>query len=146
MDIKIIVAIIGASVTLLVAIIADYSNKRKEFLQKELEFKLDRYNDFFSGFAEIGSGYKTYEAHLKFANAVNTINLIGNFEILENIYSLIDYSTNNRDDDVSTEDQDLIINKIISSIRKDLHQPYSGEFKFRIISPGIKPGDIVIRD
>jgi len=148
METAITVALIGGIVTLAAALFAPLFARQREMKQKELEFKLDRYKEFFSGFAEIGSGYKSYEAHLKFANAVNTINLIGSVEVLKSAYELLDCISSHRGDDCSVEEQDRIINKIVIAIQKDLSQTYKGgisQLRFQTISPGIKPGEAVER-
>lgn len=146
METTIMVALIGGIFTLAVALFVHLFTKQRELKQKELEFKLDRYKEFLSGIAEIGSKYKSYEAHLKIANAVNTINLIGSVEVLKNTYELLNYIMSHRGDKYDIEQQDRIINKIILSMRKDLSQNYKkeiGQFMFRTISPGIKPGEAV---
>jgi len=148
METAITVALIGGMVTLATALFAHLFARQRELKQKELEFKLDRYKEFLSGFAEIGSGYKSYEAHLKIANAVNTINLIGSVEVLKSTYELLDYVSSHRGNEYPVEEQDRIINKIVIAIRKDLSQTYKGEIgqlRFRTISPGIKPGEAVER-
>jgi hypothetical protein len=93
MQTAILVAIIGALATLLVAVCAHFLQQRREHRLKNLQFKLDRYADFLGGFAEIGSKHKTYEAHLKIANSENAmkVNLIASREVLQHVYSLLDY-------------------------------------------------------
>jgi hypothetical protein len=146
MDTAITIAIIGGIFTLIAALFAHLFTRQRELKQKELEFKFDRYKEFLSGFAEIGSAYKSYEAHLKMANALNTINLIGSIEVLKSTYELLDYLSSRRGDDYSVEEQNRIINEIVIAIRKDLSQAYKGEVgqqRFRVVSPGINPGEAV---
>jgi hypothetical protein len=146
METIIIVALIGGIFTLASALFVHLFTKQRELKQKELEFKLDRYKEFLSGIAEIGSKHKSYEAHLKIANAVNTINLIGSAEVLNNTYELLNYIMSHRAGKYDIEEQDRIINRIILSMRKDLSQNYKkeiGQFMFRTISPGIKPGEAI---
>jgi hypothetical protein len=110
----------------------------KENQLKNLQFKLDRYADVLGGFAEIGSKQKTHEAHLRIANAVNTMNLFASREVLEHVYRLLDYVSGHQDHSYSREKQDEIIRKIILAIRSDLGGKTSNltDFPFRTISPG----------
>ncbi len=140
-----LVAIIGALATLIAAVIGQFLNRRREIKLQELKFKLDRYMDFLSGFSEMGSIYKSYEAHRKLANSVNLMNLIASREVLEKVHDLLDYIGTHRGDDYSIEQQDNIIRSIILAIRKDLGQKVLRfkDFNFRTISPGIKPNETV---
>jgi hypothetical protein len=139
------VALIGALATLIAAVVGQYLNRRREVKLQELKFKLDRYMDFLSGFSEMGSSYKSYEAHRKLANSVNLMNLIASREVLEKVHDLLDYIGTHQGEDYSVEQQDNIIRSIILSIRKDLGQKVSQfkDFKFRTISPGIKPDEAI---
>ena len=147
MDVEIKVAIIAGLVTFAAAVIAYFLERRREHKLKELEFRLDRYKDFLAAFAEIGSGYKTHEAHLKLANAVNSMNLIASRPVLNHVYSLIDYVQSHRGPSYSVAEQDEIIRQIILAIRDDLGQDTSAfrDFSFRTISPGTRPGEVVER-
>ena len=140
-DTSILVAIIGAFVTLSVFFIGEFYTRNREVRQKEIEFKLQKYNDFLGGFAEIGSGTKTYAAHLKFANAINTCNIIASKKTLGNMYALLDYVSTHNGSDYSIKEQDAIIQNIILSIREDLGQSSFEfqDFPFRTISPGGSP-------
>ncbi|MGA2236178.1 MAG: hypothetical protein ABSG23_11940 [Terriglobales bacterium] len=85
MSAAILVAVIGAVATLIVAVISHFFARRRELQLKNLEFKLDRYADFLGAFAEMGSGQKTYEAHLRVASAINTMNLFASRDVLHNV-------------------------------------------------------------
>jgi hypothetical protein len=131
-------ATVGGLATLFVAVISHFFSRRREYQLKNLQFKLDRYADFLGGFAEIGSEQKTPEAHLRIANAVNTMNLFASREVLEQVYALLQYVGDHRDQSYSREKQDEIICKIILAIRSDLGGKTSdlASFAFRTISPG----------
>ena len=145
MNVEIKVAIIAGLVTFAATIIAYFLERRRERQLKELEFRFDRYKDFLAAFAEMGSSYKTHEAHLKLANAVNSMNLIASRPVLNHAYSLIDYVQTHRGSSYSVAEQDEIICRIILAIRDDLGQNTSEfqGFPFRTISPGIRPGEVV---
>ena len=148
MNLQLVIAIIAASATLLGAMVAHYFTRRRELGLKELTFKLDKYAEFLAGFAEMGSKHKTYEAHLKIASSVNTLNLIASNEVLVRVYELLDYVSQHRGKNYSIEEQDRILNNIVLSVRKDLGQRHGKEFemfKFRLISPGIAPGEVIDR-
>jgi len=138
MNIAILTAVIGALATLIVALMSHFSARRREHQLKNLQFKLDKYADFLGGFAEIGSANKTRDAHLKIANAVNTMNLFASREVLSNVYGLLDYVSSHRGDSYSVAEQDRIIQRIILAIRQDLGESTSDltNFSFRTISPG----------
>jgi len=138
MNVAILTAVIAAMATLLVAVISHFSARRREHRLKNLQFKLDKYADFLGGFAEMGSANKTREAHLRLANAVNTMNLFAGHEVLLRVYELLDYISDHRDGSYSVREQDEIIRKIILAIRRDLNEKISdlSSFPFRTISPG----------
>jgi hypothetical protein len=138
MNVAILTAVIGALGTLIVAMISHFSARRREYQLKNLQFKLDKYTDFLGGFAEIGGANKTREAHLRIANAVNTMNLFASPEVLSNVYRLLDYVSSHQGDSYSVAEQNEIIQGIILAIRHDLGESTSGlaTFSFRTISPG----------
>jgi hypothetical protein len=145
MEIKIMIAVISGFVAIIVAFLTYYLTKKKEINLKELEFKLEKYNDFLSGFSEIGSGYKTYEAHNKVANSTNLLNLIASKEVLEKTFSLFEYVENHSDESFDIKEQNRLTDEIIISMRKDLKQNYNKlkGFKFKLMSPGIRPGEVI---
>lgn len=132
------VAVIGALATLITATISHFFARRREHQLRNLQFKLDRYADFLGGFAEIGSSQKTPEAHLRIANAVNTMNLMASREVLERVYRLLDYIRSHQGESYSLAEQDEIIREIILAIRADLGDRTADltDFPFRTISPG----------
>jgi hypothetical protein len=138
MNVAILTAAIGALATLVVALISHFSARKREYQLKNLQFKLDKYTEFLGGFAEIGNANKTREAHLKVANAVNTMNLFASREVFSSVYGLLDYVSNHQGDSYSTVVQNEIIRKIILAIRHDLGESTSdvAGFSFRTISPG----------
>jgi hypothetical protein len=139
---------ISAVAILMVAVISHFFARRREHQLKNLEFKLDRYADFLGAFAEMGSERKTYKAHLRVANAVNTMNLFASRDVLNHVYRLLEYVSSHSDSTYSVVEQDKIIGKIILSIRADLGEKTSNfaGFLFRTISPGnpmqSEPNDI----
>jgi uncharacterized membrane protein YccC len=138
MNAAILVAVIGAVATLIVAVVSHFFARRRDHQLKNLEFKLDRYADFLGAFAEMGSGQKTHEAHLRIANAINTMNLFASRDVLDHVYTLLDYVNTHKDITYSVVEQDKIISHIILSIRTDLGEETSSlaNFPFRTISPG----------
>ncbi|HEX8846520.1 MAG TPA: hypothetical protein VF791_17870 [Pyrinomonadaceae bacterium] len=146
MNLQLWVAIIAASVTMMSAVFTLYFTRRREIKLRELSFKLDKYADFLTGFSVMGSRHKTYEAHLKLTDSVNTLNLIASSEVLTHVYELLDYVSQYQGASYSVEEQDRILNQIILSIRKDLGRSHGREFegfKFRLISPGLAPGQVI---
>jgi len=145
MQTAVLAAPVAAASTLAAALIADFLQRRRDSRLKNLEFKLDRYEEFLAGFAEMGSQRKTHEAHLKIANAVNTMNLWASPPVLRQVYSLLDYVQSNSSSSYSVAEQDRIIRRIIQEIRRDLGQSTSGlqDFPFRTISPGTRPGEVI---
>ena len=136
------VVVVGGILSILAVITTHYLIKRRELEIREAEHKLERYNDLLASFAGIGSGYKTYEAHIHFTNAINTLSLIANKKVLEAAYELVDYINKGESD--NTSEQDRILNKLILEIRRDLHTKTSKDFRqfeFHIISHGLKPGE-----
>lgn len=141
MNIAISVALIGALATLIAATVSHFFARRREHQLRNLQFRLERYAEFLGGFAEMGSSNKTYEAHLRIANAVNTMNLIASRKVPECVYELLDYVSSHRGPEYQVNEQDRIIGSIILAIRADLGEKTSGlsDFRFRTISPGSGP-------
>ena len=142
----VLVAIVGGILAILAAIITHYLMRIRDLEMKEAEYKLERYNDFLASFAEIGSGFKPYEAHVRFENAVNTLNLVASYEVLVLIYELLKYIETHKGAEYSVHDQDKILNKMILEIRRDLHPrtiKNFEQFEFRIISHELRPGEYV---
>ncbi|CAD6491217.1 MAG: hypothetical protein LAKADJCE_00081 [Candidatus Argoarchaeum ethanivorans] len=140
------VIVVGGILSILAATISHYFIKRRELDIRDAEHKLERYNYLLESFAGIGSGYKTYEAHVHFTNAVNTLNLIASKKVLEAVYELVDYIQTPKGESYNISDQDRITNKLILEIRRDLHSKTLKDFKqfeFRIKSHGLKPGEVV---
>jgi hypothetical protein len=141
----ILAAAIGALATLIVALIAHFSARRREYQLKNLQFKLDRYADFLGGFADIGSDHPTREANMRVAEAINVMNLIASRQVLSHVYELLDYVNSHGsvrgDGQYSVREQDEIVRKIVLAIRRDLGEeaPNLADFRFRAISGGGAP-------
>jgi hypothetical protein len=138
------IAFLGIFATLIAGLLTYYFSKIKDIRLKELDFKIHIYNQLMIGFSDLGSPHKTYEAHQKVANAISLINLFGNKDVLTKINNLLDY-LNSKKQDYEIDEQDRLTNDIILSIRKDLKQKNRKmkNFKFQIISSGIKAGEII---
>lgn len=138
------VVVVSGTLSIFGVIITHYLIKRRELEIREAEHKLERYKDFLASLAGIGSGYKTYEAHVNFTNAANTINLIASKEILEAVYELVDYAQTHKGESYNISDQSRILNKLILEMRRDLHPKTSKDFRqfeFHFFSHGLKPGE-----
>lgn len=141
MDTGILVAIISLVALIIANILTHYYTHKRELKQRELEFRMKLYSEFMEAYTLLG-GNKSYEAHLSFANAVNTLNIIANYETLENVNELINLiSLNELDHSEFIKNQNRITKKIILAFRKDLSQSYKGEIEnlnFHVISPNEK--------
>ena len=140
------VVVVGGTLSILAAITTHYLMKRRELKMREAEHKLERYNDFLASLAGIGSGYKTYEAHVHSANAINTLSIVASKKVLEAVYEMVDYIQPHEGKSDNISEQDRILNKLILEIRRDLYPKTSKDFrqfKFRLISHGLKPGEAV---
>jgi len=138
------IAIISGLLAILAAIITHYLTKRRELEIREAEYKLERYKDFLASLAGVGSGYKTYDAHVHFTNAANTLNLIASKKVLEAVYELVDYVQTHKGENYNISEQNKILNKLILEIRRDLHPRTLKDFKqfeFHFFSHGLKPGE-----
>ena len=73
------------------------------------------------------------------------MNIIASKEVLEKTYSLFVYIEKQRDENYDIKEQNKLTDEIIISMRKDLKQNYKRlkGFKFKIISPGIRPGEVI---
>ena len=140
------VAVITGMLTILAAIITHYLAKRRELEIREAEYKLERYKDFLDSLAGIGSGYKTYEAHTSFANAVNTLNIAANKKVLEAVYEVVEYIETHKGEDYTIAEQNRILSRLMLEIRRDLHPRTLKDFarfEFHFFSYGLRPGEAV---
>ncbi|MBE9595037.1 MAG: hypothetical protein IMF19_16345 [Proteobacteria bacterium] len=140
----VLVVVVGGILSILAAITTHYLIKRRELEIREAEHKLKRYKDFLASLAGIGSGYKTYEAHVHFTNAANTLNLIASKKVLEAVYELVDHVQTHKGEGYNISEQNRILNKLILEIRRDLHPKTSKDFRqfeFHFFSHGLKPGE-----
>ena len=136
----VLAAIVSGILVIFAAIYTNYRTREKDLKMKEYEHKLERYKEFLGSFAEIGGRFKTYEAHIRFANAVNTLNIVASKDVLEEVYGLVKQAG------YSTNDQDETFKKVILVIRRDLH-PKTIEnferFEFPVLSTELRPGTYV---
>ena len=132
------VVVIGGIISIFAAIGTHYLIKRRELEIIVVEHKFERYNDFMASFSGIGGENKTYEAHVHFTNAINTLNLIASKKVLEAMNELVDYVQTHKGECFNISEQNIILNKLILEIRRDLHPKTSKDFRqfeFRVISP-----------
>lgn len=136
MNAAILAAVITGLVTLLVAVISHFFARRRDYQLRNLQFKLDKYGELFAAFAEIGTKARTKEGELRFATALNTINLFAGHEVLLRVYELVNYINAHREMPYSVDEQDEIVKKIVLAIRRDLGEAASdlADFPFRMFS------------
>ena len=86
------------------------------------------------------------EAHVHSANAINTLSIVASKKVLEAVYEMVDYIQPHEGKSYNISEQDRILNKLILEIRRDLYPKTSKDFrqfKFRLISHGLKSGEDV---
>ncbi len=83
------VAFIGALITLIGFFITDRLERARALRLRNLEFRLDRYKEFWQAFSEL-SANRTYETQLRFGNGANVVLLIGGMDLLNAVKDLVD--------------------------------------------------------
>jgi hypothetical protein len=140
------VALIGALITLIGFFVTDRLERARALRLRNLEFRLDRYKEFWQAFSEL-SANRTYETQLRFVNGVNVVLLIGGLDLLRSVKDLVD--NYNSDEKRSPDRYRQILNRIMLGMRRDLNARDSerlAQFEFPLIVPDIRPPAEAPRD
>jgi hypothetical protein len=120
MNDAVIVAIITAAASVVVAALTFYLTKRHELVVQLRNEKLNHYRVLFSALSDLAiDGTDKEAANMKFALAVNTIALAAPQEVIQALMEFHDevkFSNPNR----SAENHDRLLKKLILSVRRDI--------------------------
>lgn len=117
---SILVAIITASGSILVAALTFYLTKRHQLKVEWQKEKLNHYKVLLSSLSDLAvDGTDKTDANMRFSLAANTIALVAHQYVIEALMSFHDeikYSNQNK----SSEKHDELLNKLLLTIRKDI--------------------------
>ena len=141
MDKTIIVAIISASASIIVAAISYVLNKRSERKAALQQRKVAHYQELLNALSELAvDGTDKNMANQRFANAANTIALVAPqyvIEALMRFHDEVKYSNPNK----SQEGHDKTLKELLLAIRKSLELPFRDDpqtFDFHLIGSSPK--------
>ena len=124
-------ALLGGLGTLVGYFISNSLERQRAARLREMEFRLDRYKEFLLAFNE------DEPTHLRFANSINVILMIGGAGLLN---AIKDLAENYNDEDGTAEKQQLILDRILFQMRCDLNAPDSRKlkkFRFPVLAPDV---------
>ncbi|NVJ67376.1 MAG: hypothetical protein HWE16_12890 [Gammaproteobacteria bacterium] len=132
---NVLIAVIAASASIIVASITYLFSKSKEREADWRKKKLEMYHELFSAISGIVDGDSTPEAQKQFAKSTNTLGLIASVDVIEAMQELrVATKPENR------EKHDEVLTKFIIAVRKDMGLPLSVEpnFTYTLWSSGVK--------
>jgi len=138
---QIIIAIIGASGTLLLASLTYYLTKRQQIEKEWRDAKINHYKVLLSSLSGLAvDGIDKNEANLNFSLAVNTIALVAPQYVVTavmNFHDEVKFSNSNR----KPENHDKLLIELLLAIRKDIKISKKDDpesFKFHLIGSSPK--------
>jgi hypothetical protein len=121
MDKSVLIAIITASGSVIVAAVSFYLTKRHQIKSEWQKEKLSHYRDLLSALSELAiDGTDKDKANIKFASSANTIALVASQEVITaimNFHEEVKFSNKNK----SPEKHDKLLKELLLSIRKDIN-------------------------
>lgn len=92
--------------------------RRRDAANKHLEYRLDKYAEFLGAFAAMGGARKdTYDAGLRFAEAMNTVLLLANGPTTVALVALQDHIAR---PGTTLDEQSRVVDTLIRAIRREL--------------------------
>ena len=141
METSIIVAIISASASIIVAALSFALNKRAERKAALQQRKVAHYQELLNSLSDLAVDWTDKEkANQRFANAANTIALVAPQYVIETLMQFHDevkFSNPNR----SQEGHDRALKELLLAIRKSLELPFRDDpqtFDFHLIGSSPK--------
>jgi len=120
MDTSILIAIITASGSVIVAALSFYLTKRHQIKSEWQKEKISHYRDLLSALSELAiDSLDKDKANIKFASSVNTIALVASQEVitaLMNFHDEVKFSNKN----TSQEKHDKLLKELLLQIRQDI--------------------------
>ena len=142
METSIVVAIISASASIVVAALSFALNKRAERITALQQRKINHYKELLDALSDIVvDGTNKEDAQQRFANAVNTIALVAPQSVVEALMRFHDevkFSNPNR----TEEGHDKALKVLLLAIRKSLKLPFGDDpktFDFHLIGKSPSP-------
>jgi hypothetical protein len=138
MDTSVVVSVIAAASSVMVAAASFYLTKAKEREADWRKYKFEQYKEFLVSISGIVGTDSTPEGNRAFAKASNTLHLIGSKGVLEALHA---YQTEIRvsNPDPSVELQYELLSRLVWEIRKDARIPKTAtlsEFEVKLWSSG----------
>lgn len=141
MNAAVIVSVISAAASVIVAAVSFYLTKKKEREADWRKYKYEQYKEFMISISGIVGGDSTPEGNRLFAKACNTLHLIGSKGVLAALHAYQDeirFSNPNHSAALEVE----LLSKLIWEIREDIKipgTPEASEFSVHLWSSGTKP-------
>jgi hypothetical protein len=138
MNANLVVAIISASATILVATIAYYSAKQREREAEWRKEKLNYYKEYFNALAACVGTQVTDENRKRYSLAFNTVGLFASQEVIECLHSFQEISRLPAEK-IQLAEHDLRLTKLVLAVRRDLKlKPKDTDtFEFHMIAARI---------
>ena len=128
-----VVTILTALVTVVVTFIL---TRRREHENEWKRLKFSLYQEFILSLSGIVEGRDTPEAHLRYADAVNGMNLAASVQVLRSLHDFLDYNAGKKLPK-NIEEHDRLLNILIRTMRADMFIRGAkdiGNFQFRLIT------------
>ncbi len=139
MNINVMVAIISAATSLIIAALSYYFAKKREVEAEWRKEKLQQYRNLLEALSGNVEGISTPEANERYSHAVNTIALVASQSVISALFDLrreISYKNQNR----SIEREEALLTKLMLEIRRDLRiKPKDDPTTFQFSLTGIPP-------
>jgi len=141
MDNSVLIAIITASGSVIVAAVSFYLTKRHQIKSEWKKEKLNHYKELLSALSELAiDGADKGKANIKFASSANTIALVASQEVITaimNFHDEVKFSNRSK----SPEKHDKLLKELLLKIRQDIglsKKDNEDTFVFHLI--GSSPG------
>jgi hypothetical protein len=130
-------AFVSLATAFVVAIVTNFFTKRREREADWRKLKLEQYREYMLALSGVVTGRVTREAQLRYADAVNSMNLVAPQKVLlalQDFQKEISYLNKRRSD----ERHDKLLSLLVWEMRKDLYSGSSAvpkDFAFRLLAP-----------
>ena len=118
-----IVAIISAAALIAASALSIYLTKAKERDAAWRDKQLEYYEEFFAAVSGIVGERPEPPAKIRFANAVNKLNLIASQEVIEAVQRMCDEIAETNQTNFSKETHDRLLSELTYAVRRDLKIP-----------------------
>lgn len=137
MNAAVLAAMISAVAALFVSTLSFSLNQRQQRQLDWRKVKLEMYREYVAALSGIIQGRETPEAHLRYADAANSLSLVASSQVLRALYAFLNENSF-RNLSRTIERHDVLLTELLSAMRDDLEPREKGRpsnFHFISVPP-----------